>query len=273
MRRWGWENPSLSNSFDDMGILNSFDLNGKVVLVTGAARGLGQAMAIGLAEAGADVCVLDRDDASETCENIHKLGRKAFALRKDLSGLTPELARSILDECSDALGPLDILINNAGIIRRAPALDFPEDSWRQVLDIHLNSSFFLSQAAANVFVQQEKKGKIINLASMLSFQGGLTVPSYTAAKSAILGLTRALANEWAAKGINVNAIAPGYFTTEVTAGIRSDPVRNQSILDRIPAGEWGDPSALKGSIVYLASSASDYVHGTVLPVDGGWLAR
>ncbi|MEM7374748.1 MAG: 2-dehydro-3-deoxy-D-gluconate 5-dehydrogenase KduD [Bacteroidota bacterium] len=256
-----------------MGVLNTFDLIGKVALLTGGARGLGQAMAIGLAEAGADVCVLDRDDVTETCKRIEQTGRKAVGIREDLSGLSPESAQSILAACAAALGELDILINNAGIIRRAPAIAFPEEDWRQVLDIHLNATFFLSQAAANVFVHHHKPGKIINIASMLSFQGGLTVPSYTAAKSAILGLTKALANEWAAKGINVNAIAPGYFTTEVTAGIRSDPVRNQAILNRIPAGEWGDPNALKGTIVYLASAASDYVHGTVVPVDGGWLAN
>ena len=256
-----------------MGILNNFKLDEKVALITGAARGLGQGMAIGLAEAGADIIALDRDSCSETQNQIKRLGRKCSEIQIDLRGLNSEKARKAVADCVDQLGQLDILVNNAGIIRRAPALDFSEQDWQQVIDINLNSVFYLSQAAGRHFKSQNKSGKIINMASMLSFQGGLTVPSYTAAKSAIVGLTRALANEWAAMGINVNAIAPGYLITEVTAGIRADPARSQTILDRIPAGRWGKPEDLKGGVVFLASEASDYMHGSVLTIDGGWMGR
>lgn len=256
-----------------MGVLDLFNLQGKVALVTGASRGLGQAMAIGLAEAGADLFLLDREDSSETLTEIRKLGRKCSSAKIDLAGLEEERARDIIRTCTDILGGLDILVNNAGIIRRAPALEFSAKDWKEVLDINLNAVFYLTQAAGNHFSIENKRGKIINMASMLSFQGGLTVPSYTAAKSAILGLTKALANEWASKNIHVNALAPGYLKTEVTAGIRANPERNQSILNRIPAGRWGEPEDLKGSIVYLASDASNYLHGSIVAVDGGWLAR
>lgn len=256
-----------------MGILESFRLEGKVALVTGGARGLGSEMAIGLAEAGADVAILDRDDSQETLQRIDSLGRQSIAIQADLLGINQSGATDLTDQVIQKLGGLDILVNNAGIIRRNSSLEFTEQDWQQVLDINLTSVFYLAQAAARHFKAEGKGGKIINLASMLSYQGGLMVPSYTAAKSAISGLTRALANEWASHHINVNAIAPGYFKTEVTAGIRSDPKRNQAILDRIPAGEWGDPQDLKGMVVFLASEAARYVHGAIFPVDGGWLAR
>jgi 2-deoxy-D-gluconate 3-dehydrogenase len=254
-------------------ILDAFRLTGKVALVTGAAQGLGAAMAVGLAEAGADVVVLDRAPLDETVTAIQAVGLRAFALTHDLAGTTPEIAASIVEACNSHFGRLDILVNNAGIIRRSPALEASEDDWRSVIDIDLNSVFFLAQAAARHFVAAGAGGKIINVASMLSYQGGVLVPSYTAAKSAVAGLTRALANEWAPLNINVNAIAPGYFATDVTAAIRNDPVRTAAMLARIPANRWGDPDDLKGAAIYLASEASRYVHGAILPVDGGWLAR
>jgi 2-deoxy-D-gluconate 3-dehydrogenase len=254
-------------------ILDSFKLDGKVALVTGAARGLGQGFALGLAEAGADIVVLDRVAPDETCAQIAALGRRCHPLVRDLQGTTPDSAQAIVAECVAALGRLDILINNAGIIRRAPAIEFSADDWDAVLNINLSAAFYLSQAAARQFIAAGRGGKIINSASMLSFQGGLFVPAYTAAKSGLAGLTRALANEWAAEGINVNAIAPGYMATEVTAGIRADPAREQSVLSRIPAGRWGDAADLQGAAVFLASDAAAYLHGAILPVDGGWLAR
>lgn len=252
---------------------NAFQLDGKVALVTGAAQGLGRALAVGLAEAGADVAALDRQPPDACLEEIAALGRRGFGLTRDLAGTTPESAGKIVQECVAHFGRLDILLNNAGIIRRATALDFSQEDWEAVLDINLSSAFYLAQAAARHFVAARQPGKIINIASMLSFQGGLLVPSYAAAKSGIAGLTRALANEWAGLGINVNAIAPGYMATDVTAAIRADPARNQSVLDRLPAGRWGEPADLQGAVVFLASAASDYVHGILLPVDGGWLAR
>jgi len=254
-------------------ILDAFRLDGRVALVTGAARGLGQAMAVGLAEAGADIALLDRIDPTETQRRIEAIGRRAVPLLRDLQGLTPERAGDIVGECVAALGRLDILVNNAGILRRAPALDVTEEDWRAVIDIDLSAAFFLSQAMARGLVAAGRGGKIINVASMLSFQGGVLVPAYAAAKSGLAGLTRALANEWAPLGINVNAIAPGYLATEVTAGIRADPARAEAILARIPAGRWGDPSDLQGVVVFLASTAAAYLHGAILPIDGGWLAR
>ncbi|MFL5801435.1 MAG: 2-dehydro-3-deoxy-D-gluconate 5-dehydrogenase KduD [Roseiflexaceae bacterium] len=253
-------------------ILDSFKLDGKVALVTGAARGLGQGIALGLAEAGADIAALDRAALDETCAQVAALGRRCHTLVRDLGGTTPETARAIVAECVAALGRLDILVNNAGIIRRAPALEFSSDDWEAVLSINLSAAFYLSQATARHFVAAGQGGKIINLASMLSFQGGMSVPAYTAAKSGLAGLTRALANEWAAHSINVNAIAPGYMATEVTAGIRADPARERAVLGRIPAGRWGEPADLKGAVVFLASDAAAYLHGAIVPVDGGWLA-
>ncbi len=253
-------------------ILDSFQLDGKVALVTGAAQGLGQALALGLGEAGADVVVLDVQPLDDTLMQITALGRASHGIELDLQYTSPEQARATIQECVAALGRLDILVNNAGIIRRAPALDFSAADWEAVLRIDLSSTFYLAQAAARHFVQHSQPGKIVNIASMLSFQGGVLVPSYTAAKSGVAGLTRALANEWASLGINVNAIAPGYMATEVTAAIRADPTRSQTMLGRIPAGRWGEPDDLKGTVVFLASEAARYLHGAIIPVDGGWLA-
>lgn len=249
-----------------------FSLVGKVALVTGASRGLGQAMAVGLAEAGADIATLDIIESSETRQQVQALGRRCHSITCDLRQAGPEKLASVAAEVVEKLGRLDILVNNAGIIRRAPALDFSEDDWDDVLQINLKAVFFLSQAAARHMVGQGG-GKIINIASMLSFQGGILVPSYTAAKSGVAGITKALANELAGQRINVNAIAPGYLATDNTAPLRADPQRNQAILDRIPAGRWGEPSDLKGAAIFLASPASDYLFGAVVPVDGGWLCR
>jgi 2-deoxy-D-gluconate 3-dehydrogenase len=254
-------------------ILDAFKLDGKVALVTGAAQGLGQALALGLAEAGADVVALDRRACEETLELINELGRRGHNISLDLQGLTPEPAQEVIRECVTELGRLDILVNNAGIIRRAAALDFSQEDWEAVLNVNLSSGFYLSQAAARYWVAEERGGKIVNIASMLSFLGGILVSSYTAAKSGVAGLTRALANEWAGLGINVNAIAPGYMATDVTAAIRADADRSQAMLARIPANRWGEPGDLKGAVVFLASAAADYLHGAIIPVDGGWLGR
>jgi 2-deoxy-D-gluconate 3-dehydrogenase len=255
-----------------MGVLDSFRLDGKVALVTGVGRGLGQAMALGLAEAGADVAGLYLSRYEETQTQVKALGRRFLPVPCDLQEATPDRLKAVVEQVTGELGRLDILVNNAGIIRRAPALEYGEQDWDDVIQVNLKALFFLSQAAARVMVQQGG-GKIIHVASMLSFQGGILVPSYTAAKSAVAGLTRAMANEWAAKGINVNAIAPGYMATDNTAPLRADPRRNPAILARIPAGTWGDPAELKGVVVFLASAASSYMHGAIVPVDGGWLAR
>ncbi|MCB0685216.1 MAG: 2-dehydro-3-deoxy-D-gluconate 5-dehydrogenase KduD [Saprospiraceae bacterium] len=256
-----------------MSILSAFSLEGKTALVTGAARGLGQAMAIGLAEAGADLMLVDCDSLDVTSKEIEKLARKCGQLIVDLSTLKKRQAAELVEDTVKALGGLDIMVNNAGIIRRHPTVEFSEADWEEVVNLNLSSVFYLCQAAGKYFAEQNQSGKIINMASMLSFQGGFMVPSYTATKSALAGLTRALANEWASRNINVNAIAPGYFITEVTAGIRSDELRNKAVLDRIPAGRYGTPDELKGIVVFLASAASDYLHGAVLPIDGGWLSR
>jgi 2-dehydro-3-deoxy-D-gluconate 5-dehydrogenase len=247
-----------------------FELTGRVAAVTGANTGIGQGIALALARAGADVALVGRSRADETAAAIEELGRRALIVEADFSTIEP-VGRVVEDVVAN-LGGLDILVNNAGIIRRADALDFTEEDWDAVVDTNLKSVFFLSQAAARHMVPQGR-GKIINIASMLSFQGGIRVPSYTASKSGIAGLTRLLANEWAAKGINVNAIAPGYIATNNTAALQADEVRNRQILERIPAGRWGNPHDLAGAAVFLASAASDYVQGHILAVDGGWLAR
>jgi 2-deoxy-D-gluconate 3-dehydrogenase len=253
-------------------ILDSFKLDGKVALVTGASRGLGQAMALGLAEAGADIAGLDILETDETQAQVEALGRRYQPVAANLLEASPDDLAAVVTEIVDALGRLDILVNNAGIIRRAPIFEFSEAYWDDVLQINLKALFFLSQVAARQMAEQGG-GKIINIASMLSFQGGILVPSYTAAKSAVAGVTKALANELAPKNINVNAIAPGYMATDNTAPLRADEVRNASILERIPIGRWGDPADLKGIVVFLASAASDYMQGAVVPVDGGWLCR
>jgi 2-deoxy-D-gluconate 3-dehydrogenase len=247
-----------------------FSLDGKVAVVTGASRGLGQAIAIALAEAGADIAAVSTGDAAATGKHVQSLGRRFLALQADLSTLQP--IAGIVDDTVAQLGAIDILVNNAGLIRRADAVDFSEADWDAVVDVNLKSAFFLAQAAGRRMIVAGR-GKIINIASMLSFQGGIRVPSYTASKSGLAGITRLLANEWAAKGVNVNAIAPGYMSTDNTAQLRADEARNKAILERIPAGRWGEPRDLGGAAVFLASAASDYVNGAILPVDGGWLAR
>jgi 2-deoxy-D-gluconate 3-dehydrogenase len=256
-----------------MAILDDFRLDGRVALVTGAGRGLGQALAAGLAEAGADVAVLDVLPLDETREQITQLGRRCHTMSHDLLKTGPEPAAQIVGECASELGRLDILVNNAGVIRRSPALEFGEEDWEDVVKINLNSLWYLSQAAARRFIEQGGGGKIVNLASVLSFSGGIVVPSYAATKGAVANLTRALANEWASLDINVNAIAPSYFSTSMTSALRSDAERAEPLLDRIPAGRWGEPEDLKGAVVFLASDAASYVHGATIPVDGGWLAR
>jgi 2-deoxy-D-gluconate 3-dehydrogenase len=247
-----------------------FGLAGRVAVVTGANTGLGRAIAEALAGAGADLALVGRSDPAGTLQAIGALGRRAIWVAADL-GARPDYS-AIVREITGKLGGLHVLVNNAGIIRRANAIDFTEADWDAVLDVNLKSVFFLSQAAARHMIPNGG-GKIINIASMLSFQGGIRVPSYTASKSGIAGLTRLLANEWASQGINVNAIAPGYFATNNTAALQADARRNAEILGRIPAGRWGNPQDLAGAAIFLASNASNYVQGIVLPVDGGWLAR
>jgi len=250
--------------------MNPFDLSGRVAVVTGANTGIGQAIAIALAQAGADLALVGRTPAEDTAAAIRDLGRRALIVSADLSSIEP--VQRIVDETVAGLGGLDILVNNAGIIRRADAVDFTEADWDAVVDTNLKSVFFLCQAAGRHMIAQGK-GRIINIASMLTFQGGIRVPSYTASKSGIGGLTKLLANEWAKHGLSVNAIAPGYIATNNTAALQADEARNAAILDRIPAGRWGDAADLGGAAVFLASDAAAYVQGHILAVDGGWLAR
>lgn len=251
---------------------NRFALDGKKALVTGASRGLGQAMAIALAEAGADVaCVSTRvEGTNETTAAVRAAGRNAWQLSADLSDV--DAAAKLAEDAIDLLGSIDILVNNAGTIRRHPAAEYPLDAWQEVLRTNLDSTFVLCQRIGKTMVARGS-GKIINVASLLSFSGGITVPAYTASKHAVAGLTKALANEWAKSGVQVNAIAPGYFKTDNTQALQNDEKRFADISARIPAGEWGDPMDLAGPVVFLASSASDYVNGHVLVVDGGWMAR
>jgi 2-deoxy-D-gluconate 3-dehydrogenase len=249
---------------------NPFDLTGRVAVVTGANTGIGQGIALALATAGADIAAVGRTPAEDTVAKARALGRRAEIISADLSTIEP--VGRIVDEAVEKLGGLDILVNNAGIIRRNDSLDFTEEDWDAVVDTNLKSVFFLCQAAGR-HMAAHGGGKIINIASMLTFQGGIRVPSYTASKSGIGGLTKILANEWAAKGINVNAIAPGYIATNNTAALQADEDRNRSIMERIPAGRWGEPEDMGGAAVFLASRAADYVQGHILAVDGGWLAR
>jgi 2-dehydro-3-deoxy-D-gluconate 5-dehydrogenase len=253
-------------------ILDSFRLDGKVALVTGSSRGLGQGAALALAEAGADIALLNRTHAHETADKVRALGRRTHMIELDLVAATPNDLEAAIQSVVHALGRIDILVNNAGIIRRAPLLEHPASDWDDVLAINLDAVFHLSQAAARRYVAQGG-GKIINIASMLAFQGGILVPGYAASKHAVVGITKSFANELAAHGVNVNAIAPGYMATDNTAPIRTDEVREKAILDRIPAGRWGTPADLQGSFVFLASPASDYLNGAIIPVDGGWLVR
>jgi 2-dehydro-3-deoxy-D-gluconate 5-dehydrogenase len=251
--------------------LTQFSLEGKVAIVTGSSTGLGEGMAHGLAEAGADIAGVYHNDPPQNKEIIENIGRRFHGIRADLSHISS--IGDIIDQTLEIFGRLDILVNNAGIIRRSPSVDFTEKDWDDVMNVNLKTLFFLSQAAARQFLTQGQGGKIVNIASMLSFQGGILVPSYTASKSGVMGLTRLLACEWAPHNINVNAIAPGYMATRNTQPIQDDPVRNKQILERIPAGRWGKPEDLKGAVVFLASEASNYVNGYTLAIDGGWLAR
>lgn len=249
----------------------AFDLAGRVALVTGANTGLGNAIAVALARAGADIVAAGRTPPKDTERAVSALGRRFQAVECDFAA--KPVAPELVDAAVKHMGRLDILVNNAGTIRRRDALEFSEADWDQVLNVNLKSVFFLSQAAARAMLAGPGRGKIINIASMLSFQGGIRVASYTASKSGVAGLTRILANEWAARGINVNAIAPGYFATNNTTALRNDETRSREILARIPAGRWGEPGDIGGAAVFLASDAANYVHGAILPVDGGWLAR
>jgi 2-deoxy-D-gluconate 3-dehydrogenase len=253
-------------------LLDRFRLDGKTAVVTGAARGLGRAIALGLAEAGANVALVDILACEETAGAIRDRGCDCHTFAADLAAFDPEAAAARLSGIADALAEPEILVNNAGIIRRAPAIDHGWQEWQETLAIDLSAAFLLSQAFARRRLAKARPGKIVNVASMLSFQGGALVPAYTAAKSGLAGLTRALANEWARHGINVNAIAPGYMATELTAALRDDPERGRAMLARIPAGRWGEPEDLQGAVVFLCSDAAEYIHGTVLPIDGGWLS-
>ncbi|RLK52701.1 2-dehydro-3-deoxy-D-gluconate 5-dehydrogenase KduD [Microbacterium telephonicum] len=253
-------------------ILDSFRLDGRVAVVTGSSRGLGRGAALALAEAGADIVLIDRGDASETARLVRDTGRRVHTLTRDFAEADHLALSGAIDEAVATFGRIDILVNNAGTIRRAPAAEHPVADWEEVLAVNLDSVFHLSQAAGRHMLAQGS-GRIINVASMLSFQGGILVPGYTASKHAVAGLTKAFANEWASSGVTVNAVAPGYMATDNTAPLRADEDRAASILSRIPAGRWGTPGDLQGAFVFLASDAAAYVTGTILPVDGGWLIR
>jgi len=251
--------------------LEAFQLKGKIALVTGSRRGIGAAIALALAEAGADVVCHGRNsDPGTVCEEIHAMGRRTTYLQADITD--PQARSTLFKRAISEFGHLDILVNNAGPIRRAPAAEYSMEFWDEMLAAHLSAAFQLSQLAGQHMLAREAAGKIVNIASLLSFQGGIRVAGYSSAKAGVAGLTKALANEWASKGINVNAIAPGYIVTDNTAALREDPGRNQQILSRIPAGRWGEPADLAGAAVFLCSAASNYVHGHVLVVDGGWLS-
>lgn len=251
-------------------MIELFDLTGKAAIVTGASTGLGQGMSLALAEAGADVVLVDYVESKDTDDQVRALGRRSLPIVTNLMEMSsiPMIVEKTLKE----FGKVDILVNNAGIIRRTPAIDFSEKDWDEVMTINSKTVFFFCQAVARDMMKR-KEGKIINIASLLSFQGGILVPSYAASKGAVAQVTKALANEWAKHGININAIAPGYMATNNTAALRADPVRSKSILDRIPAERWGTPADVGSVAVFLASHAADYVNGHVLVVDGGWLAR
>lgn len=252
-------------------ILEKFNLKDKVAIVTGASKGLGQGIALGLADAGANIVGVDIIDMAQTKAKVEALNRNFLDIKADLINIEP--IHKIIDETVEQFNKIDILVNNAGIIRRADAIEFSEKDWDDVMNINIKTLFFFSQAVAKRYIEQGTPGKIINIASLLSFQGGIRVPSYTASKTAVMGITRLLANEWARYNINVNAIAPGYMATDNTAPLRKDKERSKVILDRIPAEKWGKPEDLQGSAVFLASEASNYINGYTIAVDGGWLAR
>jgi 2-deoxy-D-gluconate 3-dehydrogenase len=253
-------------------ILDQFKLHDRVALVTGASTGLGAAIAIALAEAGAQVCCHGNTRSPEsTCDRIKSAGGVAHAITGDLSNA--ETPKDLVARTLERFGRIDILVNNAGTIRRAPAVDYSEEDWAAVIEVNLSSVFRLSQLAGRHMIENNRGGKIVNIASLLSFQGGITVPAYAASKGGVAQLTKALANEWAKHAINVNAIAPGYMRTNNTAALQADETRNRQILERIPAGRWGEPEDLAGAAVFLSSSASDYINGHVLVVDGGWMGR
>ena len=251
--------------------MEMFDLKGKTAVVTGASAGIGKAIAVGLAKAGADLVCVARRDCRETGEEIRRLGRQSLEISADISDMS--VFDGIIEKTVEKFGKIDILVNNAGTIRREDAIRFSEKNWDDVVNLNLKNLFFFSQKVANQFIKQKTGGKIINIASMLSYQGGIRVVSYTAAKSGVMGITNAMANEWARYGIHVNAIAPGYVCTDNTAELRENKERYREILERIPAGRWAEPEDMQGAAVFLASAASDYVDGCTIPVDGGWLAR
>jgi 2-deoxy-D-gluconate 3-dehydrogenase len=252
-------------------LLDKFHLDGKIAIVTGGNRGLGKAMSWGLAQAGADIAIVQRSPGeSEIAKKIKQLGRKCITIQFDLS--RSSAVQEIVDQVLDEFGRIDILVNNAGVQRRAPSVEFPEEFWDEVMNVNAKSVFFLCQAVGKVMIKQGK-GKIINIASLLSFQGGFTVPAYAASKGAVAQFTKSLSNEWAKLGVNVNAIAPGYIATDMNTALINDETRNRQILERIPAGRWGDPEDLAGAVVFLASEASDYIHGETIVVDGGWMGR
>ena len=250
-------------------ILNQFRLDNQVAVVTGGTKGLGRAIAISLAEVGADIAVVSRSDIPEVEQTILSLGRRYFHLPADLT--RRQETHRVIPAVIETLGDVGILVNNAGIIRRSPAKDYLENDWDATLEIDLTAAFLLSQAAGRIMLQK-KRGKIINVASIISFQGGMNVAAYAAAKHGIAGLTKALANDWAVHGVNVNAIAPGFFATELTEAIQNDSVRSEYIKGRTPAGRWGTPEDIAGAAVFLAAPASDFVNGAILAVDGGWMA-
>jgi 2-dehydro-3-deoxy-D-gluconate 5-dehydrogenase len=262
----GWR-PAKNNVSQDL-----FNLSGKTALVTGSSAGLGAAIAVALAEAGADVvCHGNSRPAAETCRKIQQqTGRRSAAIQADLAG--PSGAKELFDKAS-SIAAIDILVNNAGTIKRAPAHQYSGEDWDLVMQVNLTSLFQLCQLAGRAWIESRKPGKILNVASLLAFQGGVTVPAYAAAKGGVAQLTKALANEWAEHGINVNAIAPGYMRTDNTAALQQDQMRDRQILERIPAKRWGTPGDVRGAAVFLCSAASDYVHGHVLVVDGGWMGR
>lgn len=262
---------TLGGSRGNKMILNAFDLKGKIAIVTGCDTGLGQGMALGLAQAGCDIVGINIVEPTDTIAKVEAIGRQFLSLKADVSKV--DTLPGLVDQAVSRFGRVDILVNNAGIIRREDAINFSEKDWDDVMNINIKSVFFMSQAVAKQFIAQGQGGKIINIASMLSYQGGIRVPSYTASKSGVMGITRLLANEWASQGINVNAIAPGYMATNNTTALRADEDRNAAILERIPAGRWGVPDDMMGPAVFLASAASDYINGYTIAVDGGWLAR